>query len=145
VGNDYKGKKNRWSKSSMARVTVEDCVEVINSRFDLVVIAAQRAKQIASGAPLMLDRDNDKDGVVALREIAEKMIDFDAVREEITASHSSFQMSEAVHHLDADDSTSLAGEVHDAFRDMQAAGQEVEEDLEDHLSFIGMDEDAVDD
>lgn len=129
----------------MARVTVEDCVEVINSRFDLVVIAAQRAKQIASGAPLMLDRDNDKDGVVALREIADKMINFDAMREEIIASHSSFQMSEAVRHNEDDDSTSLAGEVHDAFRDMQSSAHTPEEDLEDHLSFVGMDEDAIDD
>ncbi len=129
----------------MARVTVEDCVEVINSRFDLVVVAAQRAKQVASGAPLMLDRDNDKDGVVALREIAEKMVDFDAIREEIIASHSSFQMSEAVRHTDEDDSTSLASEVHDAFRDMQANTRANEEDLEDHLSFVGMDEEATDD
>ena len=128
----------------MARVTVEDCVEVINSRFDLVVVAAQRAKQIASGAPLMLDRDNDKDAVVALREIADKMVDFDCLREEVIASHSSYQMSEAIHHSEDDDNSALAGEVHDAFRDMQSVGQEDEEDLEDHLSFVGMDE-AIDD
>jgi DNA-directed RNA polymerase subunit omega len=128
----------------VARVTVEDCVEVINSRFDLVVVAAQRAKQIASGAPLMLDRDNDKDAVVALREIAEKMVDFDAIREEVVASHSTYQMSEATRHQEDDDSSSLAGEVSDAFRDMQAVSSESEEDMEDHLSFVGMDE-AVDD
>jgi DNA-directed RNA polymerase subunit omega len=122
----------------MARVTVEDCVEVINSRFDLVVIAAQRAKQIASGAPLMLDRDNDKDAVVALREIADKVIDFDAMREEITASHSSYQMSEAVRA--ADEEEGMASEVLDAFRDMQGSSRAVEEDLEDHLSFVGEDE-----
>jgi DNA-directed RNA polymerase subunit omega len=122
----------------MARVTVEDCVEVINSRFDLVVVAAQRAKQIASGAPLMLDRDNDKDAVVALREIADKVIDFDAVREEIVASHSSYQMSEAVHA--ADEEEGLANEVQDAFRDVQGSGRAMEEDMEDHLSFVGEDE-----
>jgi DNA-directed RNA polymerase subunit omega len=113
----------------MARVTVEDCVEVINSRFDLVVVAAQRAKQIASGAPLMLDRDNDKDAVVALREIAEQVIDFDAMREEVIASHSSYQMSEAVRA--ADEEEGMASEVQDAFRDMQGSSRAVEADLED--------------
>src|SRR5690606_7859297 len=56
----------------MARVTVEDCVVHIPNRFDLVLQAAFRAKQIASGAPLTVDRDNDKNAVVALREIADE-------------------------------------------------------------------------
>ena len=64
----------------MARVTVEDCIEIIPNRFDLVVTAAQRAKQIASGSPLTQDRDNDKDSVVALREIADQTIDIDLVQ-----------------------------------------------------------------
>lgn len=55
----------------MARVTVEDCVEKITSRFDLVLLAGQRAREIAAGAPLTIERDNDKDPVVSLREIAE--------------------------------------------------------------------------
>lgn len=55
----------------MARVTVEDCVEKIPNRYELLLIAAQRAKDIKSGAPIKVDRDNDKDSVVALREIAE--------------------------------------------------------------------------
>ncbi len=67
----------------MARVTVEDCILNIPNRFDLVVTAAQRAKQISSGMPLTIDRDNDKDAVVALREIADKTIDFSLVHEEI--------------------------------------------------------------
>lgn len=67
----------------MARVTVEDCILNIPNRFDLVVTAAQRAKQISSGVPLTLDRDNDKDAVVSLREIAEKTIDLKHVQEEI--------------------------------------------------------------
>lgn len=58
----------------MARVTVEDCVVHIPNRFDLVLQAAFRAKQIASGAPLTVDRDNDKNAVVSLREIAEETI-----------------------------------------------------------------------
>lgn len=55
----------------MARVTVEDCVEKIPNRYELLLIASQRAKDIASGSPINVDRDNDKNSVVALREIAE--------------------------------------------------------------------------
>ena len=58
----------------MARVTVEDCVLKIPNRFDLVMLAAQRARNIASGAPLTIEKDNDKSPVVALREIAEETI-----------------------------------------------------------------------
>lgn len=67
----------------MARVTVEDCILIIPNRFDLVITAAQRAKQISSGMPLTIDRDNDKDAVVSLREIADKTIDSKLVHEEI--------------------------------------------------------------
>lgn len=66
----------------MARVTVEDCVEKIPNRFDLVVLAAQRARDISSGAPLTLERDNDKNPVVSLREIAEVKVDPDQLLEE---------------------------------------------------------------
>jgi DNA-directed RNA polymerase subunit omega len=58
----------------MARVTVEDCVDKVSNRFDLVLFAAQRARQISGGADLTLDRDRDKNPVVALREIAEQTI-----------------------------------------------------------------------
>ena len=59
----------------MARVTVEDCVVRVPNRFDLVMLAARRARDIHSGAPLSVDRDNDKNPVVALREIADDAID----------------------------------------------------------------------
>jgi DNA-directed RNA polymerase subunit omega len=58
----------------MARVTVEDCVDKVSNRFDLVLLAAQRARQISGGAELTLDRDRDKNPVVALREIAEENV-----------------------------------------------------------------------
>src|SRR3546814_9946532 len=58
----------------MARVTVEDCVDKIPNRFDLVLLAAQRAREISGGAELTLDRDRDKNPVVALREIAEETV-----------------------------------------------------------------------
>ncbi len=55
----------------MARVTVEDCIDKIENRFDLVLLAAHRARLISSGQPILVDRDRDKNPVVALREIAE--------------------------------------------------------------------------
>ena len=58
----------------MARVTVEDCVDKIPNRFDLVLLASQRARQISGGADLTIDRDRDKNPVVALREIAETTV-----------------------------------------------------------------------
>jgi DNA-directed RNA polymerase subunit omega len=58
----------------MARVTVEDCVDKISNRFDLVLLAAQRAREISGGAELTIDRDRDKNPVVALREIAEETV-----------------------------------------------------------------------
>ena len=58
----------------MARVTVEDCVDKVNNRFDLVLAAAQRSRQISAGAPLEVERDNDKNAVVSLREIAEEKV-----------------------------------------------------------------------
>jgi DNA-directed RNA polymerase subunit omega len=59
----------------MARVTVEDCVLRVPNRFDLVMVAAQRARNLGAGTPLSLDRDDDKNPVVALREIAEGTVD----------------------------------------------------------------------
>jgi DNA-directed RNA polymerase subunit omega len=65
----------------MARVTVEDCIEKIPNRFELVMKAAQRARSISSGAPLTVDRDNDKNPVVALREIADERVDLEALEQ----------------------------------------------------------------
>jgi DNA-directed RNA polymerase subunit omega len=67
----------------MARVTVEDCVVQVPNRFELVLLAAQRAREITSGAPLTLDRDNDKNPVVALREIADTTIELDHLKDSV--------------------------------------------------------------
>lgn len=67
----------------MARVTVEDCVEKVENRFDLVMLAAQRARDIASGSPLTVEKDNDKSPVVALREIAEETVSLGALGESL--------------------------------------------------------------
>jgi DNA-directed RNA polymerase subunit omega len=67
----------------MARVTVEDCVEVIPNRYELVLLAAQRARDISAGANLTVDRDNDKNPVVSLREIAQQTINLDELKRHI--------------------------------------------------------------
>lgn len=71
----------------MARVTVEDCVDKLPNRFELVIMAAQRARKIGTGAPLTVDRDNDKNPVVSLREIADETIDTDELQEDLIRSH----------------------------------------------------------
>ena len=68
---------------NMARVTVEDCVKKIPNRFDLVIAAAQRSREISNGIAIEVDRDNDKNPVVALREIADETIDPDKLRDDI--------------------------------------------------------------
>jgi len=67
----------------MARVTVEDCIEKVPNRFGLVLLAGNRARAIANGAPLNIDRDNDKNPVVALRELAEDRVVPDELRETV--------------------------------------------------------------
>ena len=67
----------------MARVTVEDCVEKISNRFDLVMMASQRARNLSAGEELTLERDNDKNPVVALREIAEETINLEDLEEDL--------------------------------------------------------------
>jgi DNA-directed RNA polymerase subunit omega len=66
----------------MARVTIEDCIDKLPNRFELVLLSAHRARMISQGAPITLDRDNDKDPVVSLREIADETINKDDLREE---------------------------------------------------------------
>lgn len=91
----------------MARVTVEDCITNIPNRFELVVLAAQRAKQISSGAPLTVDRDNDKDGVVSLREIADLTVDLAVLGEDIIQSNCRHQSAEQF------EAAPFAGEIED--------------------------------
>ena len=71
----------------MARVTVEDCVEKVDNRFNLVLLAAHRARAISSGASILLDRDNDKNPVVALREIADGTMTPEHLYEDAVESH----------------------------------------------------------
>ena len=70
----------------MARVTVEDCVEKIPNRFELVAIAAQRARHISAGAALTIERDNDKNPVISLREVADETVDIKELKEDLIKS-----------------------------------------------------------
>lgn len=70
----------------MARVTVEDCIDKVPNRFELVLLSAHRARMISQGSPLTIDRDNDKNPVVALREIADQSIRADDLREDYVHS-----------------------------------------------------------
>jgi len=81
----------------MARVTVEDCVDKIPNRFELVMLSAQRAREILAGSPLTVDADNDKNPVIALREIAEETVALDELRESLMQSqqrHVEFDLPE---------------------------------------------------
>ena len=124
----------------MARVTVEDCILSIPNRFELVVTAAQRAKQISSGMPLTIDRDNDKDSVVSLREIADKTIDVTLVNEELIQHFQKkhgfdpmdrIEGEEVDEHLHAHTEEVFAASQQFAATDMQAGGMSfVEENIE---------------
>ena len=70
----------------MARVTVEDCIDKVENRFELVLLASHRARMISSGSALTVDRDNDKNPVVALREIADETISADDLKEDLIHS-----------------------------------------------------------
>ena len=74
----------------MARVTVEDCIDKVDNRFELVLLAGHRARMIASGSPITVDRDNDKNPVVALREIADETISPEDLKEDLIHSLQKF-------------------------------------------------------
>lgn len=88
----------------MARVTVEDCVDKVPNRFELVMLAAHRAREISSGSPLTVDRDNDKNPVVSLREIADETQSAEELRERLIESN---QTQIEVDEPDDDDASSL--------------------------------------
>ncbi len=70
----------------MARVTVEDCIQLVNNRFELVLMAAHRARGLSSGAPMLVERDRDKNPVVALREIAEEKLNLVDLKDSLIKS-----------------------------------------------------------
>ncbi len=119
----------------MARVTVEDCIEIVPNRFELVEMASQRVRQLSGGAPLTIERNNDKDTIISLREIAEKTVSDEALREEIIQSHQKYGTVDVI-----DDSQLAIGTGEDITSDDVAAdmanlqsdaSSEIESELDD--------------
>ena len=118
----------------MARVTVEDCVVKVPNRFELVLLAAQRAREISSGAPLSIDRDDDKNPVVALREIADETVALDHLKSSVVRGmqkHVEIDEPEESHELELD--TALfgigapAGALIDEELEVEADGEDAED------------------
>lgn len=122
----------------MARVTVEDCILQIPNRFELVLLASQRAKQITSGNPLTIERDNDKDSVVSLREIADKTIDLDAINENLIQSFFKRPISDIADQKLLTSGEEIPAEVEEAFKDAAAHINvpQASADNEDGMSFV---------
>ena len=117
----------------MARVTVEDCVRLVPNRFDLVLMAAQRAREISSGAALTVDRDNDKNPVVALREIADETLSPGDLKEDLIHS---LQKHVEVDEPEPDHSSLIAA-------DQTADEPAAEEAADEGVSFASMSEEEL--
>ncbi|MDO9306519.1 MAG: DNA-directed RNA polymerase subunit omega [Pseudomonadota bacterium] len=118
----------------MARVTVEDCIDKVENRFELVLLAGHRARQISQGAPITVDRDNDKNPVVALREIADETLSPDDLKEDLIHSLQK--------HVEVDEPEADAAELIDR---QGAAGTTVatEEDADEPVTFDRMSEEEL--
>lgn len=115
----------------MARVTVEDCIDKVENRFELVMLAAQRARKIGSGAPLTIERDNDKNPVIALREIAGESVETETLKEELIRSHQRMvayeEEEETIDLMDGEEEWgTIAGNQNEA-----ASGMYSDEEVED--------------
>lgn len=120
----------------MARVTVEDCIEIVPNRFDLVMLAARRAREIAAGSSITVPRDNDKNPVVALREIADQTISVGDLKENIIKgmqriSHMDDREEDLDEELDQDYAPPHEAGSVDLDSDDEDLDDEVEDDLSD--------------
>ena len=114
----------------MARVTVEDCIDKVPNRFDLVLTAAQRARNIQKGELLTIDRDDDKNTVIALREIADETIDFDQIEDRIIQSMQRLNESEEEVTVADDASATASGDMSnmiglDSMENLEDAGMQI--------------------
>ncbi len=105
----------------MARVTVEDCVDKVENRFELVLLAGHRARQISQGAQITIDRDNDKNPVVALREIADETLSPDDLKEDLIHS---LQKHVEVDEPEAAAPAQIASSSEDVAEDIAEAAEE---------------------
>ena len=118
----------------MARITVEDCIEKINNRFDLVVFAVQRGREISAGDQITIERDNDKNTVVSLREIAESTVDVKELKENLILSMQKQIVEEENENEDeTEEVISDSGEniINDIEKNADKFGMQVQEKYED--------------
>ncbi|MEX4007514.1 DNA-directed RNA polymerase subunit omega [Neoaquamicrobium sediminum] len=116
----------------MARVTVEDCIDKVENRFELVLLAGHRARQISQGAAITIDRDNDKNPVVALREIADETLSPGDLKEDLIHSlqkHVEVDEPEAVDAPELADATTVASVETESEDDAVTFDRMSEEDL----------------
>ena len=118
----------------MARITVEDCIEKINNRFDLVVFAVQRGREISAGDQITVERDNDKNTVVSLREIAESTVDVTELKENLILSMQKQIVEEEKENEDETEeviSDSGKNIINDIEKNADKFGMQVQEKYED--------------
>jgi len=127
----------------MARVTVEDCVEKIPNRYELLMVAAQRAKDIEQGSPLRVERDNDKNPVVALREIAEDKVSIEDLQKSLVLN---LQKYVEVEEPEEEEIEIIAAEKELADIDSQFdASMLLDENLSDSMQIRDENDDPLDD
>ena len=125
----------------MARVTVEDCIDKIPNRYELLMVAAQRARDISSGSSLMVARDNDKNSVVALREIAEEKVSIEELQRSLVMG---LQKYVEVEEPEEEELEILAAEKELSELDEQFSGLLPQAELDDNMQIHGGDDDALD-
>jgi DNA-directed RNA polymerase subunit omega len=119
----------------MARVTVEDCIDKVDNRFELVLLASHRARLISQGAPITIDRDNDKNPVVALREIADETLSPGDLKEDLIHSLQK--------HVEVDEPEPEAGIIATGEGVAVAGREEEEEELPETVTFDRMSEEEL--
>lgn len=125
----------------MARVTVEDCIDKIPNRYELLMVASQRAKDISAGAPITVNRDNDKNSVVALREIADETVSIEELQKSLVMG---LQKYVEVEEPEEEELEILAAEKELAELDDQFTGLLPQAELDDNMQVHGGDDDALD-
>jgi DNA-directed RNA polymerase subunit omega len=119
----------------VARVTVEDCIDKVDNRFELVLLASHRARQISQGASIMVDRDNDKNPVVALREIADEVLSPGDLKEDLIHS---LQKHVEVDEPEAQDAPEVADKA-----GVPAVASDVDQDDDSNIAFDRMTEEDL--
>lgn len=121
----------------MARVTVEDCIDKIPNRYELLMVAAQRAKDLSAGAPLTVARDNDKNSVIALREIADETVSIEELQKSLVMG---LQKYVEVEEPEEEELEIMAAEKELADLDDQFTGLLPQAEIDDNMQVHGGDD-----